>query len=189
MAGKSTERPFLNQAKYARHRNVSRKTVTDWKSKGLLVVNEAGQVDVAATDAALDARPPTYRGGVTTPPAAVTGNTDPEPVGNAPDPADFGFDDPNLPTAEAVRRKENFLGLLRKHELAVARGLYVRKSDIVAHIARVFAGFRQAVQRMPSRHVAESAARLGVDPGALEAELDRMVHATLAEMSAPVLSG
>ena len=187
MTTTNADRPLLNQSKYARHRKVSRKTVTDWKNKGLLVLNGLGLVDVTATDAALDARPPTYRGGNTTSSRAVTGNVDPAPVGNTPDPADFGFDDPNLPTAEAIRRKENFLGLLRKHELAVACGTYVRKTDVVAHIAGAFTGLRRQMQSMPSRHVPEMAARLGIEPGTLTVELDRMIHTTLAEMSAPVM--
>ena len=41
---------FMSQAEYARYRGVSRKTVTVWKHKGLLVLNGIGQVDVAATD-------------------------------------------------------------------------------------------------------------------------------------------
>ncbi|MCB1466796.1 MAG: hypothetical protein KDK08_06575 [Rhizobiaceae bacterium] len=40
----------MSQAEYARYRGVSRKTVTVWKHKGLLVLNGIGQVDVAATD-------------------------------------------------------------------------------------------------------------------------------------------
>lgn len=42
--------PFMKQADYAAYRGVSRKTVTIWKHKGLLVFNEHGAVDVAATD-------------------------------------------------------------------------------------------------------------------------------------------
>jgi hypothetical protein len=41
---------FMKQADYARYRGVSRKTVTIWKSKGLLDLNEFGAVDVRATD-------------------------------------------------------------------------------------------------------------------------------------------
>ncbi|BCP53794.1 hypothetical protein K32_24110 [Kaistia sp. 32K] len=56
---------FVSQAEYGRHRGVSRKTVTDWKQKGILVLDERGRVDVAKTDAALNERPAVYRGGVT----------------------------------------------------------------------------------------------------------------------------
>jgi len=54
---------FMRQSAFAAYRGVSRKTVTKWKSRGLLVL-KGDLVDVAASDAALDARPPIYRGGV-----------------------------------------------------------------------------------------------------------------------------
>ena len=41
---------FMKQADYARYRGVSRKTVTVWKSKGLLALNQFGAIDVKATD-------------------------------------------------------------------------------------------------------------------------------------------
>jgi hypothetical protein len=42
--------PFMRQAEYARYRGVSRKTVTLWKHRGLIVFNRFGVVDVRATD-------------------------------------------------------------------------------------------------------------------------------------------
>lgn len=41
---------FVNQAAYAKHQKVSRKTVTIWKQRGYLVLNSAGRVNVAASD-------------------------------------------------------------------------------------------------------------------------------------------
>ena len=67
------------------------------------------------------------------------------------------------------------------------RKTLVSLEAVKAHIARAFAGFRQAFQRMPSRYVPEAAARLGVDPGALQVELERMIASTLGELSAPVV--
>jgi hypothetical protein len=57
--------PAMSQTAYATHRDVSRKTVTVWKQQGLLVFTTGGLIDVAATDAILNARPERYRGGVT----------------------------------------------------------------------------------------------------------------------------
>jgi len=54
---------FMRQAAFAPYRCVSRKTVTKWKSRGLLVL-KGDLVDVAASDSALDARPLINRGGV-----------------------------------------------------------------------------------------------------------------------------
>ena len=52
-------------------------------------------------------------------------------------------------------------------------------------IASTFVALRRQIQQMPARHVAEMAAKLGCDAGALHGELDRMIHDTLSEMSAP----
>ena len=197
MADDPAPRQFVRQAKFARRLSVSRKSVTTWKTKGLIVVNDAGQVDVEASLARLRERPAKYRGGATTPTDVVTGeggsvtpSEDRRPGNSAdalPDPAHFGLDDPDLPTAEAVRRKENFLGLLRRHEYRVARGEYVRKSDTIAHFSRAFTGFKRQFQMAPARYASEMAGRLGVDAGAMHGELDRMIAATLAEMSAPIV--
>ena len=57
-----SEPTSLTQAEFARHRKVSKKTVTLWKQKGLLVLLDTGLVDVERTEWNLDQRPPTYRG-------------------------------------------------------------------------------------------------------------------------------
>ncbi len=57
---------FVTQAEFSRHRGVSRKTVSVWKSRGLLVLRSDGLVDVAASDKRLSERPFRYRGGLTT---------------------------------------------------------------------------------------------------------------------------
>ncbi len=53
---------FVSQAEFARARGVSRKTVTGWKQKGLLVLDGEGRIDVEATEWNLDQRPATYDG-------------------------------------------------------------------------------------------------------------------------------
>ena len=63
----------------------------------------------------------------------------------------------------------------------------VSLSAVRAHISTAFTNFRRAVQRMPSRYVPEMAARLGVEPADLQTELDKMIAATLDEMSAPIV--
>lgn len=42
---------MASQSEYAAHRGVSRKTVTVWKQRGLLVLNADGSVNAAKTDA------------------------------------------------------------------------------------------------------------------------------------------
>lgn len=39
-----------NQAAYAKHKNVSRKTVTSWKQRGLMLFKPDGSVNFDATD-------------------------------------------------------------------------------------------------------------------------------------------
>ncbi|WP_461659002.1 hypothetical protein [Methylorubrum aminovorans] len=120
---------FLSQAEFARRRGVSRKAVTTWKQKGLLVLDGAGRVDVERTEWNLDQRPTTYRGGVTHRPVRAKDGNNASHAEAAPKPAPkpqlrpapldgdggqedtFDPDDPNLPTAIAVRRKENWLGV------------------------------------------------------------------------------
>ncbi|MCJ2034540.1 hypothetical protein, partial [Methylobacterium sp. J-068] len=149
----TTGAKFLSQADFARRRGVSRKTVTGWKQKGILVLGEAGLIDVEATEWALDQRPANYRGGVTHRPVrTVPGNRSaPEPkapakpkpdtwqtIGEAmPRPGaaprggdeaqidEAGLDPTNLPLPEAIRRKENFLGLQRKQEVEKNEGKLV----------------------------------------------------------------
>lgn len=41
---------MASQSEYAAHRGVSRKTVTVWKQRGLLVFNADGSVNTAKTD-------------------------------------------------------------------------------------------------------------------------------------------
>lgn len=72
----------------------------------------------------------------------------------------------------------------RDLSMAQKRKDLVPATDTKRHFSSAFTGFRQQIQRMPSRHVPEMAARLGVDPGLLQSEMDRMVAATLTEMSA-----
>lgn len=200
MADLSPSRLAESQARFAERLGVSRKTVTTWKIKGFIVVNESGQVDVEASLAQLRDRPATYRGGVTATAETVTGDapsvtpsTDGAGPGNspsvAPDPADFDLDDPNLPTAEAIRRKENFLGLLRRHEYLVAQGEYVLKTATIAHFGRAMVGVKRAFAMSPSRYASEMAGRLCIDAGALHRELVWMLSAVMTELSAPIELG
>lgn len=54
----------MTEAQYSRWRKVSRVTVMNWKNRGNIVMRD-NLVDVHASDAALNSRPETYRGGTT----------------------------------------------------------------------------------------------------------------------------
>ena len=57
---------LMSQAAFARHRGVSGKSVSIWKSKGLLVRDPDGRVDAEASDRVLEQRPERHRDGLAT---------------------------------------------------------------------------------------------------------------------------
>ncbi len=85
-------------------------------------------------------------------------------------------------TAELILRARD-----RALKIAERRKELVPLDPVRRHAFETFVRFRRAIQAMPSRHVPEMAAKLECDPGKLQAELDRMIHATLTELSAPVI--
>ncbi|KQP82870.1 hypothetical protein [Methylobacterium sp. Leaf117] len=206
----ATGAKFLSQADFARRRGVSRKTVTGWKQKTILVLNEAGLIDVEATEWALDQRPASYRGGVTHRPVrVVTGNRSaPEPKAPAkPKPdtwqtigevmprpgavptegADDGLElDPtNLPLSEAVRRKENFLGLQRKQEVEKNDRKLVDREAAEKLFFDTARDVRDAWLSWPARVAIPMADELKVDPRALTAILNAYVKQHLSELGDP----
>ncbi len=58
---------------------------------------------------------------------------------------------------------------------------------VMAHVDKAFIGYRQAIQRLPSRHAASMAAELGCEAAALDAALTKAIAAELNELSAPVV--
>lgn len=203
-----TSRPkFLSQADFARARNVSRKTVTGWKQRGLLVLTEDGKIDVEATEWNLDQRPSTYRGGVTHRPVrAKDGNnashadaapkpapkSDPEPQPR-PAPLDAGEDqeeafdpdNPNLPTAIAVRRKENWLGLHRKQIVERDGGKLVDRDAAEALFFDTARDLRDAWLAWPARVAIIMADELKIDARTLTTVLTAHVYQHLAELGEP----
>ncbi|MCJ2009794.1 hypothetical protein [Methylobacterium sp. J-092] len=209
----TTGAKFLSQADFARRRGVSRKSVTGWKQKGILVLNEAGLIDVEATEWALDQRPASYRGGVTHRPVrAVPGNRPPpEPkapakpkpdtwqtLGEAmPRPGavpidgegeqgdDEALDPTNLPLPEAIRRKENFLGLQRKQEVEKNDRKLVDREAAEKLFFDTARDFRDAWLSWPARIAVVMADELKVDPRALTTILNAHVKQHLSELGDP----
>lgn len=75
----------------------------------------------------------------------------------------------------------------RELKMAQRRKELVPLDRVREHVSKAFIGFRQAVQRLPSRHVAAIAAELGCDAGALEAALSKAIAAELDGLSTPVV--
>ena len=77
----------------------------------------------------------------------------------------------------------------RERDLKIAqrRKELVPLAEQTKHVDKMFIAFRQAWQRMPSRHVPEMAARLSCDPALLDELMSKAIAADLEELSAPVV--
>ena len=167
----------MSQAEFSRLHSVSRKTVTSWKSKGLLVIDEAGKVVVAASnkvlaDNGLGVTPALPRVTESAPEDSSTELTDAELAalevyskGNAP-----------LVFVEAKRVKENYLALLRQLEYETKAGRLVDKEAVAALHAKRWAGERKAFEDWPSRVTPPLAAKFGIDPVALRVALEEEMN-------------
>ncbi len=194
--GRQSATKTLSQKEFADRMGVQKGTVSKWKAKGLLVLDGDGKVLVEETEWKLDQQPAIYRGGITHRPirGVDQNNRDPRspkkppvkvverPSDKAPDPAAFDFDDPNLPHAEAVRRKENFLGLSRKHEYEVARQEWVRVEDVGRSVERHFAVIRERLLAIPGKMASKLE---GLERTAIELALLEEITETLNELHAP----
>jgi phage terminase Nu1 subunit (DNA packaging protein) len=147
---------IVSQAEYSRLRGVSKKTITQWKQEGKLVLAEGG-IDVEASDAHLQK----YRK------AGLKGNA----VGNA-----EGNALPELPaikkgesteaavqrimlasgadmTIEEARRvKENYLALTAQLDYDRESGLVVEASVVAAEVGAEYAKVRTRLLSIPAEH-------------------------------------
>lgn len=202
-----SERPAaMTQAEFARHRGVSKAIVTKWKGQGLLVLTETGLVDVDKTEWSLDQRPANYRGGTTHRPIRAVPKAEPDPREAQPErakpaptraaparpseeeegePLDFDPDDPNLDLQEAVRRKENFLGLQRKQEYEIKQGRLVNRDAAEKLFFDTARDLRDAWAAWPTRIATIMADELGVDARKLTTVLTAHVQQHLEQLGEP----
>ncbi|SFG92773.1 hypothetical protein [Methylobacterium gossipiicola] len=196
----------MTQAEFARHRGVSKAIVTKWKGQGLLTLMEDGKVDVEASEWNLDQRPANYRGGTTHRPVRTVPKAEPDPreipAGRpkpevvradpvAPRPAgdrpvrDFDPDDPDLELPEALRRKENFLGLQRKQAYEIEQGRLVNREAAEKLFFDTARDLRDAWATWPSRIATIMADELGVDARRLNTVLTAHVQQHLDQLGEP----
>ena len=195
----------VTQAEFARMRSVSKKTVTVWKNSGLLTMTPAGLVDVDASEWNLDQRPVTYRGGTAHRPVRVVPKEEldprerPERKVEAPSapapiirPADLDAEpdayDPDaqdLPLNEAVRRKENFLGLFRRQEVLKNDRRLVDRAAAEALFFDTARELRDAWLAWPARVAIEMADELKIDARTLTTILTAHVRKHIAELGEP----
>jgi hypothetical protein len=91
---------------------------------------------------------------------------------------DFGM----ARTAETILKSHE-----RQLKMQERRKELVPLAAVKGHVEKAFIGLRQAIQRLPSRHVAAIAAEIGCDPGKLDAALSKAIAAELDVLSSPVV--
>jgi phage terminase Nu1 subunit (DNA packaging protein) len=142
---------IVTKTAFAKLRGVTNKTVSIWDRKGLLVLAEDGRVCVEESNAALEARPPKYRGGVANhasdEPAHVTKIVE-EVIGIKPEHLIEGA---GWSTAEAVRRKEIALALTRQLEYDVASGKLVDAADVESIMRSDYASTAARLLGLPAK--------------------------------------
>lgn len=191
----------LNQSDFAKRRNANKATVSKWKAKGLIVFDDDGMVDVEKTEWNLDQRPAKYRGGVThrpirsivqprvAPSPAKRSSDTQQPDDQEPDETipDLDPDSTNLPMAEAVRRKENFLGLQRKLDFQAKESALVDRAAARSAFFEAARDNRDAWIAWPARVAVVMASELGIDARALTTVLSTHVQQHLSELGEPTL--
>lgn len=194
----------MSQAKFAIIAGVSRKTVTQWKSKGYLVLDADGCVDADASMRVLiDRGLGNFQGVTRTDDEDVSGVTpdtfDKETthIDFEKDRVDAGIQDPEqragdlaaaamnsedfelLSYADAERMKENFLALQQRLSYETKIGRLVDRSEVEAHFATQWAAERNSWEVWPSTVCADMASKLGVDQVKVRVLLEEAVYAHL----------
>lgn len=181
----------MSQAEYASYRGVSKVTVTKWKKRGVLVLDDAGRVLVNSSDAEL------LRHGL------GEGFVPPQPALEEPEETDIDDDDEvvgeemtdaeiamsmlmsadNMDIGEGKRMKEVYRGFLNKVEYERKAGNLVPKADVIALFRDRWSTERKALEDWPSKAGPGLAGRFGIDPIAFRVALEEAVHAFLTERS------
>jgi phage terminase Nu1 subunit (DNA packaging protein) len=144
---KTTTDQYLTQRAFAKVRAVTEKTVSVWKSRGLLVMTAEGLVAVAASNAILDSRAEVYRGGAA---SAPSDKAEPFKVeGAAPETLVAAASTWSI--SEALRRKEIANALTRQLQYDRAAGELVPAADIKSAWARIVLAVRSAMLNVPAR--------------------------------------
>lgn len=180
----------VSQAQFATIANVSRKTVTQWKTKGFLVFESDGIVDVDASITVLRDRGLGNFGSVTPdpiePPPPSSKVTDEDDDVSAARAAAMLMEMVDgrvamnlLSFAEAERLKENFAALHARLRFEKDAGRLVEKEPVLRKFADLWAAERDAWEVWPSLVCGTVAAELDVDQVKLRVILEREVEKQL----------
>lgn len=167
---------LVSQADYARHRKVTRKTVTMWKQSGLLAMVD-GKVDLRESDKRIAAHGLRDR-------AAAKDSDNDEPIDDAAleSLAElFGGDDAGLSKREAERVKENFLAKKHRLDYLQKSGKLVDRTEIEKKIFEKARIERDAWLNWPVRIAAVLAAELRIDKNVMMVTLEKHVRAHLEQ--------
>lgn len=174
---------LMTQADFARHRGVSKGSVSNWKKAGFLVFREGEDgrvyVDVARTEAKLNAKIDPMRG---RPPGGVQAPTSELPLGEAPAPTPAASTEDTLQSERLADIREGRFGkALKNAQLAGELGAIVeleQRASTLGRMARerVHAWFRGEVERFAAEREARVIMAIG------EEGIDR-VFAGLADQA------
>lgn len=189
----------MTQTAFAELAGVSKVTVTKWKKKGFVVLNDDGLVDVPRSVALLRDRGYGNFAPVTQPGSDVTqtGSAPPSP----PERQSGGDDGDNcqltpdemaaamiasgdyalLTHADAERLKENFLALKNRLSYERDAGRLVDKAAVEVKFAERWVTERSAWENRPSAVAADLGAQHGIDAVKMRVILEQFVEEHLAE--------
>ncbi|HHL5722270.1 TPA: hypothetical protein ACQ8KC_004231 [Klebsiella variicola] len=187
----------MNQSDFAKLHNVSRKTVTMWKSRGWLIMS-GDDIDVAASNAQLekyrktvnrpsknDVLPPAKKNITPTPP--VVNDRDDNGLPSLENIAkDFILENgAELSLDEARRVKENYLALLTKLEFQQKDGQLIEMTVAEEVLFNAFRQQRDSWLNWPSRVAPLMAADLGVPADRMTEVLIEHVHKHISVLGEP----
>jgi len=206
---------IVSQATFAKIMDVSRKTVTTWKAKNLLVM-QGDQVDETASKKLLDKYRSAPTKSVTSarapvakkpPPGNKSGNKNSAVSGNNSDTAKRTRQkpppEPGSPEFEAAqdivqngaphtlneakRVKENYLAKLRQLEFEEKTGALVELALVERVLFKSFRMHRDAWLNWPAKVGPLIAAELDIDSDKVVAQLNEHVHKQISQLGEPVL--
>ncbi|MBY3434833.1 hypothetical protein [Rhizobium laguerreae] len=164
-----------SQAAYARYKGVSKQTVTDWKSIGLVVFDEEGVVDFVATDASLVLH------GIRQPVDAEDDASTLEDMATRM----VAADGKELwSKADAEKVKENYAARLKQLEYDKESGIVVAIDDVVVAVASEYAVVRNRLLGIGSK-VAPTISVLQ-SPEEIKAIIDAEVVEALSQLTVDV---
>ncbi|HFE2971454.1 TPA: hypothetical protein ACF21V_000016 [Klebsiella quasipneumoniae subsp. similipneumoniae] len=187
----------MNQSDFAKLHNVSRKTVTMWKSRGWLIMS-GDDIDVAASNAQLekyrktvnrpsknDALPPAKKNITPTPP--VVNDRDDNGLPSLENIAkDFILENGAELSLDGARRvKENYLALLTKLEFQQKDGQLIEMTVAEEVLFNAFRQQRDSWLNWPSRVAPLMAADLGVPADRMTEVLIEHVHKHISVLGEP----